>query len=1022
MRITPLLLLSLVLSACDTGITTPRADFSSWDEASLIYSYPYDGQTEVSVNAPVALRFSHEAWPADSDGLVTFEHADGDAVAYTTRSIAAGHGLVIQPDAPLAPATSYRVSLAPMDTDKGALRMPGDGITFTTGTRARGALDSTRTDTEFRISRLIPDGDALPLLDFSTLRLQFTQPLDRDSLTYGETLALRDSEGRLVNAHVVLKGRYLTLDPQDDLTPGSKYTLSAGSGLRSLSGESLNPGEFADFTVVPQPTAPRETLVQQAAASNANADDACGPDFTGDQLSPLFGEPINCVPMIARLLGDASSSQQSGDLHVELAYPPRYPQVTPFRVPRGTRLIGSSVDVMIGGVTPAGYSSGELEVLFVTDAVGYLMPNGYSDHPSAPKRVRMFMDVAMTAESVQANGGLSQDLLHLELVGSAIVRDGVMELDALGIVSPRVLGIDQGYGIVPFHMTSYRDQTNVPDPKPDTDAPTLQSWMPGQDDAGDMRPGDPIVVNLSEPVDRGSLARDGAIDLVRDGISVAFDWRLDGGTLVIYPRVPLAQGRLNQLNLNHRITDLAGNPLAENYELAFTLPHHIDNTDRAPLVTTVYPGYGCVTVDRDIANDDHGRCQGGRNSDDHLPVSELPADRSIVVQFSQTMDPDSIELGGSVRVERNSHPDGTGEWSDVPGQLETGARLVRFHPDQPWEQGTLYRYTLGSNGDPFSGQAQCDGSDAICSRRPDGSTGYPLQTRMLAQSPDESPIATGGGPDLSVYFRGGAPAEGVLQTFRNLPTLDVNANFVHDGRGVDDDQSGCLAETCEALPERDDEGKVVLEENSTRINAVGAGGLASNANTGCDFEDGEPKDCPARQHVWLTAGLNSEVMGVGSFPGTGKDAVKVRVFPNIIVTSNLDVYAQMLGIPVHNASGPQIMRVRYDPGPDGEWQPLTGWIYETDDGPYFQVDVTIYLDAPYLSPPLGLSHNLHSYEASFTLQGPVNFLNDGRMQVQLKNTESVPVNVSVGSGTIKLDLQMPAQGIFLNFMALPIKQ
>ncbi|GGX52135.1 Ig-like domain-containing protein [Saccharospirillum salsuginis] len=1022
MRIITLLLLSVLLSACDTGITPPNADFSSWEKASLIDSYPYDGQTEVPVNAPVALRFSHQAWPAEPDESVTFETANGEAVAFTTRSIAGGQGLVVQPDSPLAPATTYRIQLAPMDTEKGALRLPRNGIRFTTGTRTRGAEEATRTESEFRVSRLIPDGESLPMLDFSTLRLQFTQPLDRDSLVYGENLTLKDSDGRLVKAHIVQKGRYLTLDPREDLNAGSQYTLSVGSGLRSVSGRSLNPGEFAEFTLEPQTTTPRETLVQQAQASNASTDDACGPDLEGDQLSPLFGQPINCVPMVARLLGDASSSQQSGDLHVELAYPPRFPEVTPFRVPRGTRLTGSSVDVMIGGVTPAGYSSGPLEVLFVTDAVGYLMPNGYSDHPSAPKRVRMFMDVAMTADSAQANGGLSQDLLHLELVGSAIVRDGVMELDALGIVAPRVLGIDQGYGIVPFHMTSYRDQTEAPSPVRDTEAPELQSWMPGQTDAGDMRPGDPIVVNLSEPVDRDSLARDGAIDLVRDGVSVAFDWRLDGGTLVVQPRVPLAHGNHYQLHLNHRITDLAGNPLADDYSLDFTLPHHIGGADRAPVVTTVYPGYGCVTVDRDLANNDHGRCQGGQASDDHLPVTELPADRPIVVQFSQTMDPNSVELDGSFTVARNSRTDGQGTWNTVAGRLETGARILRFHPEQAWESGVLYRYTLGSNGDPFSSEAQCDGSDALCSLRPDGSIGYPLQTRMLAQSPDEAPIATGGGPDLTVYFRGGAPADGVLQTFRNLPTLDVNANFIHDGRGVDDDQNGCMAANCEALPEHDDEGQVVLEENSTRINAVGAGGLASNANTGCGFEGGEPMDCPERQHVWLTAGLNSEVMGIDSFPGTGKEAVKVRVFPNIIITSNLDVYAQMLGLPVHNASGPQIMRVRYDRGPDGELQPLTGWIYETENGPYFQVDVTIYLDAPYLSPPLGLSHNLHSYEAGFTLQGPVNFLDDGRMQVQLKNTEPVPVNVSVGSGTIKLDLHMPAQGIFLNFTALPIKQ
>jgi hypothetical protein len=265
--------------------------------------------------------------------------------------------------------------------------------------------------------------------------------------------------------------------------------------------------------------------------------------------------------------------------------------------------------------------------------------------------------------------------------------------------------------------------------------------MPGQA-AGDMRPGDPVVVSFSKPMDRASLAEPGALTLTRDGKPVAADWVLDGAVLHVRPDQPLAFGERHVLHISDTVTDLAGNPLSRDYSLGFTMPAYVGNGDRAPIVTSLHPGFPCATTDRDLTAGHQGRCAGGRDDDDRLPIPPLPANQPIQVQFSQTMLGRSIRLGGSFRVERNDSTDGDGVWRAVPGRLETGARSLRFRPDRPWEPGVLYRYVLSSNSDAQSAAANCHGASAICSERPDGTAGFPLQTRLLAQSAARAPTPT----------------------------------------------------------------------------------------------------------------------------------------------------------------------------------------------------------------------------------------------------------------------------------------
>ncbi|MGB1498883.1 hypothetical protein, partial [Alloalcanivorax venustensis] len=48
-----------ILAACGGGSGDEQTvSFDNWQETEVVYSYPFDGQAEVSPNAPVVVRFS----------------------------------------------------------------------------------------------------------------------------------------------------------------------------------------------------------------------------------------------------------------------------------------------------------------------------------------------------------------------------------------------------------------------------------------------------------------------------------------------------------------------------------------------------------------------------------------------------------------------------------------------------------------------------------------------------------------------------------------------------------------------------------------------------------------------------------------------------------------------------------------------------------------------------------------------------------------------------------------------------
>ena len=1046
------------LAACggDAGDTPSIA---GWQQAEVYYSYPYDGQQNLSPKTPLVLRFSH-AMDVDASHFTLLhcgqmgddceDTGDNHVALSAPTSLAGGKGVTLQPQSPLQAYSHYRLVIDGIETEQGSPVFPDGGLDFVTRLSEDGPLSSQMATPDLAISQIIPDGDALPFMDFSTLRVRFNQMLDAGTLRYGDTdsgaSVELEHQGNTVPAALLVKGNAVTVDPLQDLTPGQQYTLKFTSSVRGVDQAQLTSGFEQTWTA--RNSMPRATLVQEALSASDDQTDPCNaPDAL---VAKLTGATMNCVPVQSTLLGSKDATMQGGDVFAELAFLPNYPEVSPLRIPRNSLLSGSNIEVKVAGEVKAGIETGAIAVTFLSDASGYLMPNPYSDAHEAPKQVKLYMDVSMTAENPEANGALSQTLMHVELNGMALVQDGRMEIDAVGIVEPKVLGQETAFGLLSFHMKSYEDQENAPEPVPDMTAPVLQSMVPAVDGNGmamNARPGDAVILNFSEPLDNASLHAGTSFGLQHNGSYVDTDWYLDGASLVMRPVEPLAFGESYTAVVEGSVMDLAGNPVNP-VNQGFELASRVGDLP-PPRVLTTYPGFPCASDKEhwEIEFGNHGFCQGGKTEDDRNPVSSLPADRAIRINFTRDIAPASVVFEnttacdvGSFRVEKVELNPSTGTpmryddgekrkyrcESGVTGSLEVGTRSLVFTPDEPWEEGVYYRYALQSvNATGGQLPDDCTSGEAICS-----TDGKRLQTAML-----RAPANDMGGPDIENHFIGAAPRVSVYQPLKNLPTADLNGNGHFDSGepGYGGNEPG-------------------VNTTDLILDGYDGKGLLYDPELLCDVTE----QCD----IHVTGALNSEVFGSAVYtdletgeevidPATNEPmkAVRIGLYPTMIQASSVTLLVKILGfIPSETPTETQFMRMRYHcvPWPDdadnycGKQNPdgsyvydeierqglIPGWIVQTDNGPEFRANVDLYLDAPYMHIVAGGSHNQHSYPITMKLSGPVTFLPDGRMVINQVNANMIPVNVvlSVLLSSPEIYLKIPVGGVKLQYLGEPIKQ
>ncbi|WP_417564872.1 Ig-like domain-containing protein [Marinobacter sp.] len=1059
---------ALLLAACGGSEQTMNEKASP---GAVVYSYPADGQMGVSPNADIVLRFSHALTGEDADLQTKIRlESEGQSLPFSVTRIDGGKSLKLSPSSKFGNLGTYTVTFTePLAAEDGRqIGTPnavGDaGIQFETRGSFSGAAGTANSVDSFGIAWRVPaNGTPFETMNFSTFRLAMTNPVHPKWRTLGGSIQLLDGNDEVVPAIILVKGNRITVDPclvqeprecgskDDVLDTNQNYTLRI-ENLPSLT--KMDAGRFSEeITFSPRETGPTVVLQQSAVDSGLTA----GTTEENATRSVLNGQIINGVTLNSVLQGEAGPSQQTGDLFAELAFAPAFKadEALPLRIARGSVLNSTSLEVLVGGKVPVLdaatgelQTTGNIKVTMLSDASGYLSPNPYTDNLNAPRHITLFMDVSMNTENAQPNAALSQDLMGVELRGIALVRDGVLTIDAIGMVEPNLLGQEYTDSTIAFHLQAATDADSVLDAEMlrrlDSKAPSLVSWMPGPENATPntrqsmQRPGDPVILFFDEPLASDSVKA--GVSLYADGVSVnALETRLDGTAVILNPEDGLRHGVEYEVVIDG-LTDLAGNPAAT-APLQFSLDDIGGSsvTRRPALALTTYPGFPCETDHSllDLSAGILGQCYSDGGIGDVLPVSTMPSDRPITVVFSKSMDLDSIISGDTFTVEKVSQaPNGsiTVLESEVPGRLEKSLQRIRFFPDQPWEAGAHYRYTLKSSED--AGTCATGAYTSICD-----SDGLALKTDLLEGLNDGG---SNNGPDhMVIYFTGTVPLESVFTPLRNLPVRDTNANFLVDcSTNTNPD---CLEPFTH---EGSDNDGWAASANSTKLrvrnNLASASPpaiVASNADArvGCETSD----RCPKNKFIYQTYALNTEVLGPGIYKPTGDEGILVNLYPTQLAATSISVFTELrvfgfIPLQEESITNTQILRMRYakdDPACSGPACSrsglIPGVITKGDNGqPVFKTRAELMLDAPDMEIPLGGSHDLYGREFVLELEGNITFFDDGRMQIEQRNSNLVDINVraralGVPGGeimTLDLPLQIPEQGVYLNFISNPVKE
>jgi|GEM_PF-480813 len=984
-----LCVVTALLAACggDNNKMTHAEAQQNWHQPELYYSFPYKGQANLSLNTPLVLRFADaltEDFDAEQIKLyceagVCKEEVGQELVNWSADEpnlIDDRRGVMLKPARELIANSTYCVVLDEVPSGKGSVVDIAD-FCFDTAIAAtkRGSLKELGVADALTVVGMIPDlaqPDALPIMDFSTYRLRFNEPLDAQAIRYGEHVQLLENGEEVKNVTLIANHNVMTVHPPKLLSPEKSYELVLDE-VPALYGSLGNDekktfSETYSFKVLD--SEPRTILIQDTVQASAATEDPCAPS-NEPLLSPLSDQPLNCVPLDSLVLGNKDSTMQSGDVFAELAYLPRYPDVSPLRVPRGSLLSGTNIKVKLAGSVPAAtdgsMDTGEVSVSFLSDAVGYIFPNPYSTDPKAPKQVRLFMDVAMTAEGAVPNAALSQNLLHVELNGMASLEGKSMRIDALGVVEPDVLGVEKAFGFLSFQMKSYEQdefaalfeeqkQTIIDAPKVTTRFPYVEN---DGDEAPSFQPGDAITINFDKPLDPRTIRYGETLFLAKDGAELLAEevhWYMDGASVVVKHVGGFESEAEYQVRLTEEITGLpkaniikadnnsengeddgwrgrhyfaeegepgTGAPIAEEV-FSFTLPLY-DSAEafdreyagglakedafpffRYPVVLAANPGYPCALSEPD--SNGESVCLGDEGQNGNAAVKfkpqHIPSNRPITLTFSKAMQ--SIPQGGFEVFK-------VAESGDVPVNIEIQQNEFGLTaiPEKPWEVGQLYKYVMKSG----CGEGLC------------GKNGYRLMTAPLGvQEGDE----TNAFPDSVVYFQGVEKQETVFLTLRNTPTLDTAGVMTYYPEMLENAIKRLTA-AVKAKPEQEPDGWIGEENpkipNSAYLEVGGVSGIVTGAEQPrCQEEGCDQGRKNAFAYLNKVGTLSTEMFGSAIYrcvyqensnkcgdEDTGDVALLVGIYPTVIMAGSADLVATVLGV-VELATPTGLQTLRMQPG------------------------------------------------------------------------------------------------------------
>ncbi|HSK05421.1 MAG TPA: Ig-like domain-containing protein [Kofleriaceae bacterium] len=971
LRLSPVVLVAAI--ACGDNETGPLQTAAP----GVVFAFPVDGQLDVPTGARVVVTFSDEVRESalgecDAGGGGGFCLVGPDGPVAVTPMIVGERRTVEIPSGQLAPGTTYELhvgsGLAPF-----AQNLPAEGplLRFTTrSNRPRAAPPSVIAVNGTDPARLGEPG-ARPFFESSTIRVVLSEPLDPATVAAAPGSVELVAGTTAVPATVIAQGIHVAIDPHEDLAPGTTYELRLGGQIRDLGGQALAP---VTFSLAPQRTAPAEGPIRQVLRTRQAGD-------PGPERSRAGAEP-NVIELIKPLIGREEVMLERSVLGAELGDPEALGGPIAFTIRRGQRLRASGIDVKLGGEIPVGLSTGELQIELLTDAGGriYRNPNQPAEqipeNERAPAYVDLSMDVAVFATDPTGTAVLSQTILGLQASGTAVPTEGVLAIEAVASMELGLLGVTSApSNLVLELITSPGDAPPI-----DAEPPSLVTTYPAAGTA-ELPVDAGIELVFDEPVDLDRLRAGGVRLETAGGAVVPAAIESHGAAVVIRPRAPLAYSTSYRVALPD-VADVAGNRLADAATLQFSTPQLVATS--VPItVAAMSPGVPCALVAPSATSP--GRCAGGLPADDMYRPFTLEQDRAIEVDFTGPVRRTSAVLGtscgtGSVRVEALSA--GGGCTGTVPGTLLVHDRSLSFIPDQPWAVGARYRFALASGSDGSCGAGELCGANGVAAS---------FDPLAGAESGD------GGGPSLVIDFTAVAPSGATAVFARTEPRTDING-------------SGFV----EAAEVRRDENRAALRITGT------SGAIASAKFTTEDCLSSTPE---VESCMYLSGALPvalGELTTSCPLPdgSSAPSCLPVEITPQAMYATAVSMEANITIATIPAETGTTVMRLR-EPASG----PITGYIIDGGGTPKMVVALDLYMDAPDME-LTATTHDLHSKPLSVTLEGPVEFLPDGRIAIRVSNVADLPVEVSIEAPfniTGSIQMAVPAGEMKLQLVSAPLR-
>ena len=956
------MLATMVAVGCGSDVVPPLETA----QAGVVFTYPIDHQVDVPLGTRIVATFSD---PVTGASGVTLMGPSGP-VAGTPEVVGDGGRTVQIADAALEAGTTYTLAVASSVSPTAQNLPAGPLVTFTTrGDRPRAAIPTLVAVNGGDPKR--PDSFR-PMLDTSTIRLVFSEPLDPRTVT-SASVQLLDAAGKPVPATVLASDIHVAIDPVADLTAGATYTLSLAASIADLGGQRL-----AAVTV---PLTPKDTRgaagpIKQVLRTRQAGDP--GPTTTRS------GADANVIAIDKPIIGKEKSTLSPASVATELGDPAALDGPIAFTIRRGQRLRASGLDVKLGGQISANLTTGDIEIEFLTDSGGRLYRNPHQDpaqrpeNERAPLYVDLSMDVAVYAVDPTGNAVLAQTVLGVEAAGTVTVTDGVLAIETMSSMELGLLGIAKA----PTNLVLELITDASASAPSDTEPPVLLSTYPAETTA-ELPVDGGIELIFSEPIDLAKAQAGGIQLTTATGTVVPSVIESHGAAVTVRPVTALAYGTAYHVALTG-VADVAGNALAARAPLAISTPK-LAGTGAPVQVAAVYPGVPCALTGGTAASP--GRCSGGNGGDDLYAPFTLRTNENVEVGFTQPLTVASVVHGtacntGSVRIEE---VDTAGTClAAVPGTLMQHNRSLAFAPDAPWDPAKHYRLTLISGNNK-----SCDAGELCGIVSGNAASFDPLSGTADANA--------AGGPNLSIPFTALAPDGTTYMFAEATPFTDEN------GSG-----------TIDSGEPRDDDNRAALRITGT----TGAVGSAKFNEPDCDPSTPQVEAC-----MYLGGALPVEMGSVTQncpLPdgSTATSCVPVYLTPQAMYATSINMSASV-GISISTDTGTSVMRMR-EPAGGGR---ITGYIIDGGGAPAMVVKLDLYMDAPDMSIPLS-SHDLHSKPLSLSLKGPVTFLADGRIAIAAKNVADAPVQVNISaplgiSGSVQM--VVPAGGMKLQLLSRPLR-